>query len=562
MLENIITKSKNLIKKGANYTKSFLATSLIVGTMITSALTPQQTFAQNNGNKGRKGIVYDTIWGKGLFQTINAENGNFISYGNLYLTPDTMQIITPDTTYLFETNHNALASFELPTGIDIHDGIQEYKTENTNSTIFPTPGAGFNYNTTKNNKGTITTYNTNGQKIKTTNINGKHTFVDLNDQSNGLYTYTITTQDQTTSGKFIKINSPKIESTTIPNKNKEKTNNFKDAELRNATYKVKWEREGYYTDSTYITIHDGNNGFINFYLTPLPSGTITYIDTVRSHETEEPLEGIVARILIADTVFTTDTSDANGVFILENIPQNTPLNFEIGENPDSANHQFWAFANVTGYTTPDTTQLNTTDTIYSLFNTYLITKDPNTTAEHMRQQNRLSKIQDTVLYAYKKEGYGEITDQEEAIYDNWLAQLQDKENNVHIYVKTDWPLNFQTGGISISDGVYNTESYPESYTNYFGSFYPIRYANTTTNTGSKICFWHEIGRAVGKKEVSWYSVMRGDAPDYVTEDSVIITKSKPYWNRVYSNQTGINLLKIFEDLPARNTKNTIKNINF
>ena len=217
-LNNIFQKAGDYAKSHA---KSFLATGLIAGTMLASALSPQQTFAQTNGNNnnynyGQRWLDYDTIWGNGILQTIDADNQyQTIGYATVKLTPDTMQMVTPDTTYTYMTTDEGFCVFEVPVGIDIYEGTPEYNFTST-ITIFPTPGAGFNYNTTTNNEGTITIYNTNGQKIKTTNINGQHTFVDLNDQPNGLYMYTIKTQKEITSGKYVKVNAPVRESTVVP----------------------------------------------------------------------------------------------------------------------------------------------------------------------------------------------------------------------------------------------------------------------------------------------------------------------------------------------------------
>ncbi|RLD85364.1 MAG: hypothetical protein DRJ09_13020, partial [Bacteroidetes bacterium] len=158
-----------LIKAGnyaKSHTKSFLATSIIAGTMIASALTPQQTFAQNNGNNnynyGQRWLDYDTIWGTGIIVATDADNQyNFIENATVKLTPDTMQMITPDTTYQYTTDCNGGFAFNLPVGIDIYEGTKENQFTST-ITIFPNPGSGFNYCTDLKLKGVIEIYNSNG----------------------------------------------------------------------------------------------------------------------------------------------------------------------------------------------------------------------------------------------------------------------------------------------------------------------------------------------------------------------------------------------------------------
>ena len=183
--------------------------------MIASALSPQQTFAQNNGNNnnnynyGQRWLDYDTIWGNGLFVT-NKADGSPLGNVQLYLTPDTMQMVTPDTTYLFETNMDGLVEFELPAGIDIYEGTDELKIENATITIFPNPGSGFNYCTNLKLKGVIEIYNSNGERVLAKQVEGTHTFVDLSRQPNGVYVYVVKSNEGSVqTGKFVKTDLPR-----------------------------------------------------------------------------------------------------------------------------------------------------------------------------------------------------------------------------------------------------------------------------------------------------------------------------------------------------------------
>ena len=47
---------------------------------------------------------------------------------------------------------------------------------------------------------------------------------------------------------------------------------------------------------------------------PLPPGTITINNIARDLNTKQPLDSIIARVYIADTLFQTDTTGTNGIF--------------------------------------------------------------------------------------------------------------------------------------------------------------------------------------------------------------------------------------------------------
>lgn len=76
-------------------------------------------------------------------------------------------------------------------------------------------------------------------------------------------------------------------------------------------------------------------------------------------------------------------------------------------------------------------------------------------------------------------------------------------------------------------------------------------------------FVHEIKRALGFDEVSWYSVMRADGPDFTLEDKDIAREiSRMYWNAIYQQEkTWIPMQYLSENMTSNKSgSSNVKNV--
>ena len=127
-------------------------------------------------------------------------------------------------------------------------------------------------------------------------------------------------------------------------------------------------------------------------------------------------------------------------------------------------------------------------------------------------------------------------DNEEAMIDGYYIQLQSDLENKVIFEKSLIPLNDE--GINIEKGTYNTNVFEDAILTPLGNaLYPVKYVNSTMGVGDYFGFVHETGFAIGCDGVSWYGVMRADAPDFTQEDKNILNQvSLDYWYAVYHDE--------------------------
>jgi len=72
-----------------------------------------------------------------------------------------------------------------------------------------------------------------------------------------------------------------------------------------------------------------------------PPGTVATNNIDRDVNTHKPIQGVIARAYIADTLFQAGTTGTDGVFTFTNLPQNKDLKVETGGLND-----YYAFANI------------------------------------------------------------------------------------------------------------------------------------------------------------------------------------------------------------------------
>ncbi len=535
---NTMNKIGHYAKKAAKTVITPINTAIALVTLGT-ALSFNPIQAQNYNPQG------DTLWGTGIFTTYDVETNFVVSDVTLTLRPENMAMVTPNNTWTYITDNNGGAPFNLPVYIDSTTGIKDIIEKEIQ--VLPTFGSEINAFFPKIEKGTIEVYNISGQLMKKQDFNTDHEYLQFNDMAAGIYIYNIRTESGVNlGGKFLKQNVPLKGPSAKPIN---KTNStFKETQIYTATYWAKWEHPDFFTDSTLISLEDGNNEFIAF---PMTSSAPQPIDN-------QDLEGYVWKLentnlalpnaQVRATVNSTGaqynaTSDANGHFVINGLPLGEEITFDVGGIPGR-----YSFAG-TNYTTPSSID-NPADSVNSNFGAVLPLKLASSSANHIRDQTLNGTNQDTIWF-YQGNSVPEVMKNNNRTY---FANLQSDENNVYIFAESFTPLN--NTGINIEYGTYNTNTNEEGINTPIGGIlYPVIYANTTMGNGSYIRFVHEIKRALGFSEVAWVgveSVMETPVQNYTQEDKDIARfVERPYWNSVYQeNKTWIDLNKIVEEMPS------------
>jgi hypothetical protein len=178
----------------------------------------------------------------------------------------------------------------LPVYIDIFDQIEEL---NNSIEIITTTSGEITAFFDKQTQGTARIYNSSGVIVLDKSFYGTMEYFSLDEQVNGIYIVEIQTNDDRKIKKFIKASSNKNGSVTRPSKN---TKQYKRLSTETATYMVKWEKEGYFTDSTEVTINQDWNGVIDLYLTPIPPLTQDVIVNVKNLD-QDNLNNVLVYLL-------------------------------------------------------------------------------------------------------------------------------------------------------------------------------------------------------------------------------------------------------------------------
>ena len=610
MLENIISKTRQGITKISNkvarakertqqYTKQKILIPAAIGLMgLGLAINPQQTKAQTFPTQPRAITTADTIWGYGTLLTKDAETGSPLGYVNVEFTPDTMQMVTPDTTYYYQSNNSGIVHYNVPAGIDIQDRIEEkHETRNKGSqiTVYPNPSNAFNIITDETNPlQSITVFNLNGQEIITLPVNSSHAFVDLSYQPAGIYLFRAVTKDnevfsgklvknsvplarhtepdchaersrsvtnglyiiriktkqgQNITKKFIKTNKQAYENNTT---NTTSNHQKESKEIYNATYSIKCSKEGYYDSTITVNIHEGENDIIRTYLQEKPPGTWKIISIARDGDSliafgnngdsiPAPLAGVKAYLYINNgPVIASDTTDSTGIFIFDSIPQNTEVVLTIGDKDG-----YYSYGGI-HWTTPGGLP-NGVDSVRndSVFNTLLKRQitDANGNiipAVDIWAMNLDGTRYDTVWYWFSTNSNGiGFTSLAKSQINNDIHQLQITEHNVYTYVESPTPRPGNKG-IKIMPGSNATNASQGNYNTPLGQFHPTDVINMWLSNTTYLGTWHEFKRATGYDGVTYYSIMRDDAPGYTEEDRKIAEKFiRGYLNMVYHVNTSI-----------------------
>ena len=497
----------------------------------------------------------DTIWGTGIFQTLNEQTTGFIPGTLLSLAPHDMLMVIPDTTYQFTTLNGGWTPYTLPVYIDSTTGINNLV--NNGFSAFPGSGSELNIFFSQKEKGVIDFYNMAGRLVKSKEFNSDKEYLSFEKLPLGMYVYSIKTENGFFhSSKFLKQNTSTSGPSQRPN-NQE--NNLKDLQTHQAEYWVKWEHPDFYTDSTLVTLNEGNNIPKNFFMTPLP-GLPTNQDIAgivyNGDDNYSTIAGatVILKHLNTGEVFTQITG-SDGSFFFEDMP------VRMGWTGTDQNYLFsaggiegmYSFVNVP-YTTPMHLENTWTaeDTINDQFNVVLKYKLENSSAQHIKEQTSNGTQQTVVLYYYLPD----VSAHRRIQYNNYFQQFMEDENNIFTFEEAVNPVHGITG-ITIGSGTPNTQTYPESVQTPLGHIlYPVKWANTTMSTSNYIVFVHEIKRAIGLLGVAWPSVMQTPAVVYNEEDKSIAQFERSYWNSIYQDgKTWISLeFYLAENLGSKTQK--------
>jgi len=296
---------KNIINKLGKYTrKNILNIGLSTGIILGSLGIAQE--AQAN-------IQNDTIWGEGIFRTNNTETGSPVKYVNLTVRPIEMQETIPNKKYYFTTDFTGSAVFSqqetppngLPVFIDIVDGTNEKNKENKQ--IIASASGEINAFFKEQTKGNIQLYDLQGREIYNKDFNTDKLYLNASEIPTGVYITRISTKKGNYSKKFIKTNNQ----TKGPLANPEYTEkkDLKNTEEEYATYMVKYEKEGYLTDSIEVTIGENFNWY-DIYMTQIPPLTQDIIFTIKNLE-QENLENVLVYLKYTDNNTLKDSARTN-----------------------------------------------------------------------------------------------------------------------------------------------------------------------------------------------------------------------------------------------------------
>jgi hypothetical protein len=253
-LLDTISRLGHHAKNTANIILSQLA-YLSAATIMLTAFNANELRAQSTGIKG------DTVFADGIFGTKDIVSNNYVPQVSLYLTPDSMEMTIPDSTYYFRTLNGGAIYNNLPVFIDNAVSINQHIANECH--VFPNIGSEINIEFTIPVKGKIEFYSITGQLVKSFNFESDKQYLVLNNMDAGVYVYYIQTNEGTVfTGKFIKNN----ESLKGPSSSSKTNFSFKQVVQYEATYWAKWEKEYYYTDSILCTLHEGRNATIDFYM--------------------------------------------------------------------------------------------------------------------------------------------------------------------------------------------------------------------------------------------------------------------------------------------------------
>ncbi len=554
-------------------------------------------FAYNVSTAQQSSPIADTTWGTGFF-IIEDEEGNKLPNSTLEVKALDMEMIVPNKIWNYETSGIGIIDFKLPVVIDT-----------TTISVPELSASSFN-------RGMFEMYSMNGSLVHAQEITPQTQHIDVNGFSEGVYVFRIQGDNGfQTSGKFFKRHFGSAQwplsmfLSMSKNRYKNSTdlnalraaqwplstflsgnehfnaqqNSFKNGTdlsslsglwraessqadnwslsgAEGAIYQVISSKEGYYNDTSEVTIVAGENTPYFFNLAKIP-GLPAHQDLVgfALDNNGNPLAGAKAQLLHKNTgeLYTVITG-SDGKFVFEDMP--AQINW--GEE-----HKFvFSAGDVDGrysilnvkYSTPiyheDT--WTASDTINDGFNVILPEKLSSSEggfipANKINLMAEYGSLYDTIYYKYD----ATVSNAEKEFYEQCMQQYRNDENHSQTFVLVDQlPAN---RGTLIKEGTNNTNHNPTNYhtplstRNDENILHPTISAVTTISANDYKILVHEFKRGQGYTTVGYQSIMDADASVYTEDDKSMGELIEKYHYNIYqTNLTNINIHHIADEFES------------
>lgn len=296
-MKSILSKIKNL---GSYARKTTLSTVVGVGVLLG---------ALGVSNEAKAIIQNDTIWGEGLIST-STITYNVVPYVDLEIIPIEMETVVPDTIYNITTNYASSFLFsqnynDPPNGLPVYIDIFDYQYENEERPPIIRIDVSGELQILFNRElaGLYQLYDLTGNILNEQYFQDRIVFDNLNNYKSKVFILAVKTNDN----KYVQkiINTKSIQKIY-----------FKKSELGEkkpndyfATYRVKWDHEGFIPDSIDFIIGETYDIY-RVLMTPVPPLTQDWKFTIYNIN-GEPLENALVYTELDGSIDSVRT-DANG----------------------------------------------------------------------------------------------------------------------------------------------------------------------------------------------------------------------------------------------------------
>jgi len=523
-------------------------------------LTPNQASAQIEG---------DTLWATGFVVTQNAETGSNVGLVDVTMRPETVQMYTPDTVFNYVTGGGGAAPFNVIAYVDSTTGLGESEfSKNTKTWVW---NDRLNIELPENvRNGEITIYDISGRKIGTRSINSNKSSVSLDGLANSLYVYTINTAKGSASNKFTKLG--------VGSKNSDDSGRgLKSSQMYTATYWVRWEKNGFRTDSMLVSLQDGENDPIFIQMTPNSGGEIPQYQWITGYTKDEnasPLSGTLVEIYNRSNnqLLGSTTTNSAGKFEF-----NSPVSagIDVYFKVDKDDLIFYAYDgsvdDIDTYEVPDEiTSYSDTLTDKLRFVMYEKLRQVGSTGvyvtvpgDQVREMLRGDGNIEPAIHTLKFYLGSSMSSTQKQGYRNNTQTLEDDINVQGLFEESSTLLNQGSNydpynpqfdvGINVEFGSNTTMPYGTNVTTPLGNvLHPIYKSETTLADANNLVFTHETGRALGFHEVGYLSIMRDDSPVFTDNDKVMYALGLLSAYKVYnSGESYFGLSSIVDSLSSR-----------
>lgn len=534
-------------------------------------------------------MANDTIWGYGGFKLKNIENNAPVLGANVactanYIPGDTI----PDNfTLNFGSETSNYIPFNLPAFIDIYVGLPDNKILLKNAKVIPNPSMDFTVAAHGKPLSNLTVYDISGRKINELPVkydnsrNISTIYMNLENNADGTYVFQFQTDNGVYKGKVIKNSSRKVGdlSSIINSQSWPKEKGFESVQDEDAIYDILITAEGYEDFTTEQVIAQGDNGTILYYLTPgagIPQ--YQYIGGYTYEEDGSGLANVTVRLIDgSNQIIEEMLTGSDGKYVTSQpIDVGEEFSFEVGGLIEKV-----AFVDDDASVPDEITNPNDTLTYayrYVMYDKSMQVPGTNTYIEpdfgHVSIMTTDGQIEGALRNKIKfylgnsmssahKQGTRANYDQLE-IHVGLPSMYEESPTLLNQdLVGYDPYTNPKPVGINIESGTNNTNTDNVNVITPLGNaLLPAFMAEMTLTGINYLSHVHENGRAFGLHEVSWYSIMRADAPAFTNEDKVIWNLSAKHSENMYDyGRAYFTLDNITSSIPQRDSKGNIVNQN-